>query len=214
MIRYSKGPEPKALVEWRATPGVTWESVTSRALHDELLRDQGDLCAYCQRRIRSGPSMHVEHWRARSTHDADQLRWKNLLGVCSGASGGERHCDASRGNAALFLHPVDGEGPSPIDALRYRDDGSVVPEHDAPAQSSIATDLSLLRLDCESLRRSRKAVLDALRERLKRKGFTPREVRALYGGHSQSAQRDRPEHAEVVRHVLARWARKRDIALP
>lgn len=213
MIRYAKGPEPKALVEWRATPGATWESVTSRVLHEDVLRDQGDLCAYCQRRIRSGASMHVEHWRARSTHEGEQLRWRNLLGVCSGVSGTERHCDASRGNLVLFLHPVDGEGPSPIGSLRYRDDGSVVPEHHAAAKSSIAADLSRLQLDCESLRRSRKAVLDALRERLKRKGFTAREVRALYSSHSRSGQRDRPEHAEVVRHVLERWARQRDIPL-
>jgi uncharacterized protein (TIGR02646 family) len=211
LIRYEKGPEPKVLVEWRATPNATWETVTSSELHDDLLREQGHVCAYCQRRIRKGVTMHVEHWRARSTHPDDQLRWKNLLGVCSGTSGRERHCDASRGNEPLFLHPVEGEGPTPIGAIRYRDDGSVVPEPTSP--SAVGADLARLGLDCEAMRRSRRAVIDALHARLRREAFSPRELRRLYRLHAHEPGAARPEHAEVVRHLLARWSRKRDVSI-
>lgn len=208
MIRYVKGEEPPALTAWRATPNATWESVTSAALHEALVRDQGSLCAYCERRIEMGPGMHVEPWHPRSTHHDQQLRWRNLVGVCSGTTLGHRHCDASRGNRPLFLHPVDGEGPSPLQHLHYRNDGQV-----SASDPRAAQDVETLRLNCEPLRRGREAVLDSLRARLRKRGFSSREFRDLYRRHADSVGSRRPEHAEVVRSLLRRWATKRQISI-
>src|SRR5688500_15632769 len=133
MLRFTKGREPVALAGWRSTPNATWDSgdgSTKDACRRSLSREQGGLCAYCQRRIRADemaegvPTMHVEHWEPRSTGEM-QLTWSNLLGVCNGVSGTARHCDAARGDRPLFLHPVEGKGPDPRSFVQYHGDGRI-----------------------------------------------------------------------------------------
>lgn len=107
--------------------------------------------------------MKVEHWRAQSSGE-DDLRWTNLLGVCpgderleTGAHHGERHCDTSRGDQTLFLHPVEGQGPSPRDHLRYSASGEVSPK-DTARQRSVSADIEALNLNAARLRRGRRGV--------------------------------------------------------
>jgi uncharacterized protein (TIGR02646 family) len=60
-------------------------------IRESLVRDQGGLCAYCQRRITLDeepttglPQMKIEHWRPRSDPDTRPFVWLDLLGVCRG----------------------------------------------------------------------------------------------------------------------------------
>lgn len=69
------------------------------ALNEQLLREQGYLCAYCMARI-TPENMNVEHWQPRhppSSKAEDKLRskelqmlsldYKNMLAVCPGNEG-------------------------------------------------------------------------------------------------------------------------------
>lgn len=167
MIRYANGPEPPCLAGWRSTPGVAWgaQSADNPSIRASLLRDQSHLCAYCQRRLKNfDPSdpedalppenqrMRIEHWHARSAGGA-HFAWNNLLGVCSGRSGPDPaepqtplptdHCDRSRGDQALFLHPVEGQGPDPRSLLRYTGKGEVQSEDERATR-----DIAALKLNC------------------------------------------------------------------
>jgi len=121
-----------------ATPDMTWDGLGARdrsPIREALVRDQGGLCAYCQRRIEAhedpvtGRSqMKIEHWIPRAESAEHHFIWSNLIGVCLGTSGDvseaaarstTSHCDASRGDK-LFLHPVQGRGPDPREHLRVR----------------------------------------------------------------------------------------------
>jgi uncharacterized protein (TIGR02646 family) len=224
MLRYSKGQAPKVLTGWQATRGADWESL-SAADKDEvrgaLLRDQARLCAYCQRRIplKDG-RMKVEHWSAQSGGEGT-LRWTNLLGVClgdeaaeTGATTGERHCDTARGDKKLFLHPVEEQGPSPLQYLRYTDEGEARPSNEnVDAGDVVQEDIRSLNLNARRLRRARREVREALKQRLATAGWDAAALRAEYKAASIQPGVRAPEHCEVVRYHLQRWARKQNIVL-
>lgn len=199
MIRYAKGTAPARLVALSATPGMTWAGLGAadrQPLREALVRDQGGLCAYCQRRIvadddpRTGRSrMKIEHWAARAHASARQLAWTNMVGVClggapgspdAGLGAGNRHCDESRGERPLFLHPVEGQGPDPRQHLRYTKNGDVLA---AAIDERVESDLDALNLGAARLKRGRAAVFRALLTRLEQAGFSPQELRRLEREH-------------------------------
>lgn len=216
MLRYAKGHAPKCLTTLTATPNTSWDSVHGTQ-RDEiracLVRDQASLCAYCQRRIRvEGGTMKIEHWNARSQGGL-HFQWTNLLGACEGVSPAafgaldpkqpRYHCDTSRGNAPLFLHPVIGQNHDPRLYLRYKGDGQV-----SATDERAARDLETLNLNARHLCRGREAALEALISRLKRLGWQPGTLRAELKAIAVKPGLTAPEHAEFLRYHLERWLKR------
>lgn len=223
MLCYRKGTEPQVLTTLRTTPGATWDSpgkAEKDDIREALLRDQRHLCCYCQRRIPAtgaqAPGMKIEHWDARGA-GGEAFVWTNLLGVCLGdrikecaeptadTLGQDRlHCDTSRGDAALFLHPVDGQGPNPREFLRYSGDG-LISSDNLKAQFDVDKTLNLNALH---LQRGRKQVLDALKTRLgRKKSWTARGLRNQLENLEKRAKAS--EHIELSMYFLKRWLNKK-----
>ncbi|MFH1468527.1 MAG: retron system putative HNH endonuclease [Pseudomonadota bacterium] len=221
MLRFPKGAEPRALVEARATPGSTWETLQGEAklqVRADLARDQGWRCAYCQRRIQhAADRMKIEHWAPRAGGGED-LAWSNLLGCCLGDADLEAgvepgttprkdriHCDTSKGDRDLFLHPVEGQGPDPRASLRYPGSGQVTAD-DPRAKR----DIEVLNLNAPRLLRARVQAVEALKSRLDKRGWSARQIRVEIAKLDERDAAGRgPELAEVARYHLARWERRR-----
>ncbi|MRG91944.1 retron system putative HNH endonuclease [Polyangium spumosum] len=225
MLRFAKGAAPKVLTGWQATPGADWESLSATHkddVRDALLRDQGELCAYCQRRIPTKDGyVKVEHWHAQSAEEEAKgtLRWLDMLGVClgdeaqeTGAKEGERHCDTARGNKKLFLHPVAGRGPDPREHLRYTSEGEVLPST-GTSSARVQSDIDALNLNATRLKRARREIFDALRERLDKRKFTTAALNAEYKAAGIQPGVQSPTQCEVVRYHLRRWARQKNVEL-
>lgn len=201
MIRYTKGPAPSVLTTIAAArPRREWNDLGREdrdPIRAVLARDQGWLCAYCQSRIKPEDSaagisqMKIEHWNARNPEPGTGLKnhshhflWSNLLGVCPGVSAEQgtpanrnvAHCDTSRHNAALFLHPVEGQGPDPREHLRYTKDGYVA---SSVQNDLIDKDIVVLNLNADPLVRTREAVLEEVWKKLKRANFAIGALRKL-----------------------------------
>jgi uncharacterized protein (TIGR02646 family) len=230
MLRYRKGPSPKNLSLLQASPGMVFDGLGAAdrdPIRAALVRDQGALCAYCQRRIRSEPDpstglspMKIEHWAAQTPGEAQPpasagaayaLQWTNLLGVCHGGAPGvpgppddssEQHCDVSRGNQPLFLHPVEGQGPDPRQHLSYTAGGNVRAKDPRAAE-----DLRVLNLNAAKLTRAREDVYSQLSSQLRRRGFTVGELRRLHARHVVTPGVAAPAYAEFVRYHLERKLR-------
>ena len=99
MIHIDKGPEPRELVQHRASSRAAsyGDFRELDALRVALVRDQGHLCAYCTQRISATPSgMKIEHWYPQHPTAVEPgasspkpmprgpLDFRNLLGVCTG----------------------------------------------------------------------------------------------------------------------------------
>lgn len=226
MIRYEKGAAPANLTALTATPGIDWNSLgrgDREPLRAALVRDQGGLCAYCQRRVSRDDDpttgwsqMKIEHWASRSAPGSRPLAWSNLLGVCTGnsrnagdasaASPTVHHCDTSRGDRPLFLHPVEGSGPDPRTHLRYTKHGVVEPER---AIASVQHDIDALNMNAAPLCRARKTIFDELWKRLARSQFATGELRRMAKQHRVVAGTSVPEHAEFVRYHVLKKLRQR-----
>jgi len=222
MLRYPKGPSPRVLTSWQATPNADWDSLSAPdkdQVRGALVRDQGNLCAYCQRRIPTRDDrMKVEHWLAQSG-GKDKLRWGNLLGVClgdegaeSGSPAGELHCDTARGDKELFLHPVEGSGPSALDHLGYTPEGKVRPK-ETQQRAAVQRDITALNLNAARLQRERRIVYDELKRRLDRAKWSARALREEFRGAGVHAGAPSLPQCEVVRYHLRRWARQRALHL-
>lgn len=102
MKRVLKGQEPIELASFRNTvPQSTWQAMKDdanfggpasyTACRNQLLTDQGGICAFCEIAIHDNDSLkcRVEHFHPKSDISLNHnwaLDWNNLLGVCAGGS--------------------------------------------------------------------------------------------------------------------------------
>src|SRR5690606_16736558 len=182
-----KGREPPSLTQHRQARGSfedpgPWKQDLKRA----LLREQGALCCYCMGRI-DLDAMKVEHWRAQHGHRDSQLKYRNLLGACSGSQQNPtheghdiRHCDTSKGSRPLQLDPVAGVEHK----IRYGFAEGRIFSDDPAADHDLD---KILNLNAQNLRRSRQAVIQALCE-----GFAKKYPKAW--------------SAEVIEREIQRWS--------
>ena len=65
MILIKKGREPKALTEYKLQEHAYYDGCPKKEIRESLLAEQGNLCAYCMRRIDKN-STRIEHWKPES----------------------------------------------------------------------------------------------------------------------------------------------------
>jgi len=206
-----KSKTPNSFVEWlekhKNDNNLTYESIGSelkQVLREQLCKDQGYVCAYCQQRIFPNQgSMKIEHWRAQSTHPDEQLDWKNMLGVCLGKSKNILHCDTSRGNKKLHYHPANPNHRPIYEQISYAGDGRICLKRN----ENLEKDLKVLNLNAQFLRENRVEALDQVISCLKtwRLGLLKKmKVKIL----ADDGKKD-PFYGFVLYH-LNRWIRKKE----
>lgn len=136
MIKIAKGREPKEWTEYRNTPGVDYQSIPE--LVESLLKEQGNICAYCMRRIPHRDKLYnkdgtnyvltvedhrIEHILSRDNHPDKKLDYNNMVVCCPGHIGDEDHCDRLKGSNDISFSPLDSVF---ISTLSYKTDGEIV----------------------------------------------------------------------------------------
>ncbi len=122
-----KSAEPKEWTEYKNIPGVQFSGIP--ALQESLYREQGYLCAYCERRIPVRDKMstedhRIEHWHCRDKYPDEVFSYGNLLMCCPGQiGGGESHCDVRKGNDIIEWSPLKKEC---TDSIRYSLNGTIL----------------------------------------------------------------------------------------
>ena len=151
-----KSAEPKEWTKYKNIPGVQFSGIP--ALQESLYREQGYLCAYCERRIPVRDKMstedhRIEHWHCRDKYPDEVFSYGNLLMCCPGQiEGGESHCDVRKGNDIIEWSPLKKEC---TDSIRYSSDGTIL-------SSNARWDKELnekLNLNHEILKRNREQTL-------------------------------------------------------
>ncbi len=104
-----KGEPPRSLLEYKQQVGATYKEM-DKAIRAELLssliKEQGGVCAYCQRYFRPGMGrITIEHHCEQSNDDCNgvtgpdrTMDYQNLLAVCDGKNGlyGDLTCDSRK----------------------------------------------------------------------------------------------------------------------
>lgn len=205
MVRQiKKQPEPSCMADLRREiQRITQESnceITRKdwaiidtqqkqSMRDGLHREQFGLCSYCMSRIKPvsfidpvcQAGMKIEHFESRDNCADRMFDWDNLLGVCGGIyhspQGTVHHCDDSRGNRPLHVHPASSSPPRPEDIFQYNLNGekrgmlsSIACNDCGETTCSYCSDLQVLNLNADHLVQNRQAVIKHFRTKLRSLG--------------------------------------------
>ncbi len=183
MRAIEKKNEPHELTEYRLKPHATYDGDASftpikTKVREQLLAEQGHLCAYCLQRI-DAATMKVEHWQCQDAHPAAQLDYKNMLGTCPGNEGQppkNQTCDTRKANADLKYNPAN---PSHRieNQIRYLGNGKLSSDDSVFDQQLN----SVLNLNYSRLVENRKSVIDAVNKLLATKvgSRTPAQIQKI-----------------------------------
>lgn len=179
-MRYiRKGEGPESLLRYAKNKDAYYDGYQEKDdVREQLLWEQGFLCGYCMRRIKSIKQTKIEHMITQSSLKENlraALDYKIMLGVCYGNESNDRQnkrsyhqltCDAHRGNLELkVVNPFD---EICISKIRYEADGRITSD-DEELEKDLNVRLNL-NFDGDSayLKQNRRAVLKACKEKLKR----------------------------------------------
>ncbi|WP_288367812.1 retron system putative HNH endonuclease [uncultured Alcanivorax sp.] len=165
-----KRHEPEAFAQWKALANEDWQPTYGDLSGDpkvsvkrSLMREQGYLCCYCERRLTEDDS-HIEHFQPQSDPAVDPLDYDNLLCSCQNQikKGKPRHCGNLKGDwydPELLVSPLD---PDCESRFRFKGDGLIKPadKHDRAARETITR----LGLDIPKLNDLRASVIDPFLE--------------------------------------------------
>jgi uncharacterized protein (TIGR02646 family) len=147
VIEIKKREEPKELVEYRRMPNASYQDMHGAVIKgknvydvvlDNLINEQGRLCAYCMKRIPEGKTKHgasIEHIEPQSlTGEKSRLGYRNMLAVCIGNRNSQMNdmktCDAKRGTLStekqkLYVNPLDA---NTLKTIKYNSNGIIFSE--------------------------------------------------------------------------------------
>ncbi|ETR71629.1 MAG: hypothetical protein OMM_02351 [Candidatus Magnetoglobus multicellularis str. Araruama] len=104
MKKIKKTPGPNSLTNYeKEYPGANWSDFKNfnagedyQCIRNQVLKDQGGLCAYCETKIINLPphKQRVEHFHAKSDRVTSNknwaLDWNNIFGVCIGGDDSDK----------------------------------------------------------------------------------------------------------------------------
>ncbi|WP_343083989.1 retron system putative HNH endonuclease [Blautia producta] len=171
-MRYiEKSEEPKSLTEYKKNRNAYFDGLDKDEIRAALLKEQGYLCGYCMRRIKSEKETKIEHIVPQSVLREDErqaLDYKIMLGVCYGNSKKGRKkealtCDAHRGNEDLHVNPFNSRH---INDIKYTSEGRIFSDDEEMMESLD----QVLNLNYDGpdtyLMKNRAAVLQACKNKL------------------------------------------------
>ena len=106
MRKIKQGDEPNSLTRWkRQNPQRAYGQLSEeirREIHQYLLDNQFNLCAYCCDRIQSINDCHNEHLEAKQSKPNRDLDFTNLVASCNT----KNQCGNAHGTASLPITPL------------------------------------------------------------------------------------------------------------
>ena len=175
MILITKTPEPQELTDAKRRglkdyKELEHEPEVRRAIKQQLLSEQGHLCAYCMQRI-TIDSMGIEHYIPQHPEDQNYdpaltIDYRNMLAVCKGNEQNagcyqNLTCDKHRKNQPLTVDPCS---VSSISHIRYRTNAEIYSE-DPEIDHDVNIVLNLNNIPSR-LPQNRKSALDALQKKI------------------------------------------------
>ena len=188
-MRYIKKKEvPPEFTQWKAEVNENWQPHWSsnkkktnfqnpqkQIVHQSLLKEQGYICSYCQRRIDLNNS-HIEHFKPKDEdyYPELSLEYNNFLASCQKEkitvedseekireyAESPVHCGHAKGNwydEKLTVSPLI---QNCADYFRYTEAGEILPSEDPDKNEAAKVTIEKLGLD--KLKDKRLAVIEGL----------------------------------------------------
>ena len=146
-------------------------------LKEQLLEEQGWICAYCMGKIASVDDAHVEHYCPQKACPEQDLEYMNLLAVCDGLTESYpekesfHHCDKTKGKEGKMsgdvkLSAIDPRSADCEKELTYNLNGEILSKN---SDTQVEHDLNtVLNLNNKALLLRRKSTMDRALELMKK----------------------------------------------
>lgn len=130
--------EPDDLARWKTLANDNWQpnyenmpGDIKNSIKISLIKEQGGLCCYCERRIDPDDS-HIEHFQPQSDESVDSINYQNLLCSCQKMTkkSEPRHCGTLKGDwfdKNLTVSPFD---PDCERRFAFLGNGNIKPNND------------------------------------------------------------------------------------
>lgn len=162
MLFIQKEKEPKSLTKYRKQQFAYFDGYPNKDdIRNQLLEEQGFLCAYCMRRI-SIEKMKIEHWYPEDKlTDVERLNYGNMLGACEGhiegTRGADDTCDSHKANTEIKVNPTSKDM---VEKIMYNTSTGEIYSEDEDIQRDLNVTLNL-NSNKHMLKRNRKATLNS-----------------------------------------------------
>ncbi len=188
MRHIKKLPEPSEFTHWKSLGNDEWQPSYSNLqnpektkVHESLLREQGHVCCYCERRIYLKES-HIEHFKPKDARLVPSyahlaLDYKNFHASCPGYPEQESEsllpsvlkisgetCGPAKGN---WYSPTDTVSPLDPDCslhFQFTLSGRMLVSEVSPNPNASKETISKLNLDHQNLRSTRGKAINAVLE--------------------------------------------------
>lgn len=125
-------------------------------LKEELLKEQGSICCYCNQTISNDSQTVIEHLNSKDEFPEQTLSYNNLTASCNGnqreLTPRELHCDANKSNHSININPLDSNCEV---QLYFIPDGQIQSHYDEGWQT-----IKILNLNIDKLIRNRGAAIE------------------------------------------------------
>ncbi|MGM0609002.1 MAG: retron system putative HNH endonuclease [Candidatus Muiribacteriota bacterium] len=161
-----KGSEPEEFTKWKNKENEDWKpeySLISSDLKNDiklsLMKEQGFLCCYCERRLENYDS-HIEHFNPRSNKEVDPLDYSNMICSCQNRlkPGEPRHCGNLKGDWFDYEQLISPFEKKCAKRFTFSADGRIKPYKTSDNAAKIT--IKKLGLDIPKLRALRKKTLE------------------------------------------------------
>jgi uncharacterized protein (TIGR02646 family) len=226
-VRYIKKQEtPPAFTDWKAQANEDWQPYwNSKAtnfrnpqkeiVHQSLLKEQGYICCYCQRRINLNNS-HIEHFKPKDENCYPELslEYSNFLASCQKEKEDKPknyqespvHCGHLKGNwydENLMISPLQEDCN---EYFIYTAFGDILSTEDDHKKESAKITIEKLGLNIPKLKSERRAVIEGLQELLQQVGNSKETLEILIKNYDQvNKEGYLNEFCEVLIHFLKQY---------
>ena len=151
--------------------------------------------------------MRIEHWHSQSNYSAEQLNYSNLLGACTGNEGRphrDQHCDTSKKDQDLCRNPAN--PADRVDQVTHFGGDGRVSSHDPTFDGELN---AVLNLNLPFLVNNRKAILDAFKGSLLKRGRLSRETleKWLLDWNGESTNGELEPYCQVIVSICRQFSR-------
>ena len=158
-----KQSEPQELIEFKAAANPPdWipaydnlTKVAKDATKQALIKEQGYICCYCERRLKDNES-HIEHFQPQSDPNVDDIDYSNMLCSCQKKlkKGDPRHCGNLKGDWFDNILLVSPFNSACENKFGFKGDGTIYSIDDASDAKTTIEKLGLGIGKLNSLRES------------------------------------------------------------
>lgn len=183
-----KQPEPSEFREWKEMANANWQPAYKDLsgdpkikLHESLLKEQGHICCYCNRRINHKDS-HIEHLIPQNQDKDRSLDYNNLLASCQRKVKPKepRHCGVLKNewyDSSLMVAPLDNNCEK---RFLFIEDGQIKSrdDNDIAAKETIQR----LGLGIDKLKKMRQKAIEPIIEMLHQDQLDSHDIRKWTDG--------------------------------